>query len=75
MKKVSNVFVMFILIVSTVLCVYLYQMETSKVYDLVNSYQVNRSLQIPEGVRMDKDFLNMMKSIADKYDVIIEKVL
>ncbi len=73
MKKISNIFVVFILVISTVLCVYLYQMETSKVYDLVNSYQVNKSLHIPEGVPVDKDFLNMMKNIADKYDVIIEK--
>ncbi len=73
MKRISNVFMAFILIISVILCVYLYQMETSKAYDLINSYQINKVLRVPEGVTVDKNFLDIIKGVADKYDIVIEK--
>lgn len=75
MKKISNVFLTFILFISVMLCGYLYQMETSKVYDLIHSYQINKVLRIPEGISVDKSLLHILEEMADKHGVIIEKMI
>lgn len=73
MKKISNVFILIISIISIFLCTYVYQMETSKDYDLSNAYAFNRTMRIPEGIKADKALLERLTEIADECGIVLEK--
>ncbi|MFV0380694.1 MAG: hypothetical protein ACK5KR_00435 [Breznakia sp.] len=73
MKKVVNIFKILVLIMNVMLCVFIYQSETSKKYDFSNVYQMNKTLRIPESVTMNKELLTRIMTTANKYEVVLEK--